>query len=71
MWVGGPLVYDSVQLVQNSAALNGTQRVLLDHVITEEECSDLRHLAHVRILYNSYEISLIRSYRVDLLKCQI
>uniref|UniRef100_A0A671YZ03 procollagen-proline 3-dioxygenase n=1 Tax=Sparus aurata TaxID=8175 RepID=A0A671YZ03_SPAAU len=43
---GGPLVYDSVQLVQNSAALNGTQRVLLDHVMSEEECSDLRHLAH-------------------------
>uniref|UniRef100_A0A8C9WUM9 procollagen-proline 3-dioxygenase n=1 Tax=Sander lucioperca TaxID=283035 RepID=A0A8C9WUM9_SANLU len=44
--VGGPLVYDSVQLVQNSAALNGTQRVLLDHVISEEECLDLRRLAH-------------------------
>uniref|UniRef100_A0A3Q3XN51 procollagen-proline 3-dioxygenase n=1 Tax=Mola mola TaxID=94237 RepID=A0A3Q3XN51_MOLML len=43
---GGPLLYERVQLVQNSAALNGTQRVLLDHVITEEECSDLRHLAH-------------------------
>lgn len=46
---GGPLVYDSVQLVQNSAALNGTQRVLLDHVISEQECSDLSHLAHVRV----------------------
>uniref|UniRef100_A0A672YZV9 procollagen-proline 3-dioxygenase n=1 Tax=Sphaeramia orbicularis TaxID=375764 RepID=A0A672YZV9_9TELE len=43
---GGPLVYDSVQLVQNSAALNGTQRVLLDSVISEDECSQLRHLAH-------------------------
>ncbi|XP_029906337.1 prolyl 3-hydroxylase 2 [Myripristis murdjan] len=43
---GGPLVYDSVQLVQNSAALNGTQRVLLDDVISEEECSELKHLAH-------------------------
>lgn len=43
-------MYDSVQLVQNSAALNGTQRVLLDRVISEEECSDLRHLAHVRTL---------------------
>lgn len=45
-------MYDSVQLVQNSAALNGTQRVLLDHVMSEEECSDLRHLAHVRTLHN-------------------
>uniref|UniRef100_A0AAQ4R8N2 procollagen-proline 3-dioxygenase n=1 Tax=Gasterosteus aculeatus aculeatus TaxID=481459 RepID=A0AAQ4R8N2_GASAC len=43
---GGPLVYEDVQLVQNSAALNGTQRVLLDRVISEEECSDLRRLAH-------------------------
>ncbi|XP_071764660.2 prolyl 3-hydroxylase 2 isoform X1 [Centroberyx gerrardi] len=43
---GGPLVYDSVQLVQNSAALNGTQRVLLDDVISETECSELKHLAH-------------------------
>lgn len=45
---GGPLLYDGVQLVQSSAALNGTQRVLLDQVITEEECSALKHLAHVR-----------------------
>lgn len=45
---GGPLLYDGVQLVQNSATLNGTQRVLLDQVITEEECSALKHLAHVR-----------------------
>uniref|UniRef100_A0A669CF40 procollagen-proline 3-dioxygenase n=1 Tax=Oreochromis niloticus TaxID=8128 RepID=A0A669CF40_ORENI len=43
---GGPLLYEGVQLVQNSAALNGTQRVLLDHVISEEECAELRQLAH-------------------------
>ncbi|XP_004570276.2 prolyl 3-hydroxylase 2 isoform X1 [Maylandia zebra] len=43
---GGPLLYEGVQLVQNSAALNGTQRVLLDHVLSEEECAELRQLAH-------------------------
>ncbi|XP_036377424.1 prolyl 3-hydroxylase 2 [Megalops cyprinoides] len=43
---GGPLLYDSVRLVQNSEALNGTQRVLLDDVISEDECSDLKNLAH-------------------------
>ncbi|CAL9696156.1 unnamed protein product [Knipowitschia caucasica] len=43
---GGPLVYDHVRLVKNSAALNGSQRVLLDGVISEEECSELRHLAN-------------------------
>ncbi|KAJ3598784.1 hypothetical protein NHX12_032748 [Muraenolepis orangiensis] len=42
---GGPLVYDGVQLVQNSVALNGTQRVLLDDVLNQEECSDLKQLA--------------------------
>ncbi|XP_012733338.2 prolyl 3-hydroxylase 2 [Fundulus heteroclitus] len=43
---GGPLLYDNVQLVQTSVALNGTQRVLLDNVISEEECAELRKLAH-------------------------
>ncbi|XP_051551270.1 prolyl 3-hydroxylase 2-like [Myxocyprinus asiaticus] len=43
---GGPLLYESVKLVQNSAALNGTQRVLFDDVITKDECSELKHLAH-------------------------
>uniref|UniRef100_A0A8C7FIJ1 procollagen-proline 3-dioxygenase n=1 Tax=Oncorhynchus kisutch TaxID=8019 RepID=A0A8C7FIJ1_ONCKI len=43
---GGPLVYDSVQLVQNSKALNGTQRVLLDDVISVDECAELTNLAH-------------------------
>ncbi|KAM6963057.1 prolyl 3-hydroxylase 2 [Aplochiton taeniatus] len=42
---GGPLVYDNIQLVQNSQALNGTQRVLLDNVISVEECDELRVLA--------------------------
>uniref|UniRef100_A0A8C7CRT1 procollagen-proline 3-dioxygenase n=1 Tax=Oncorhynchus kisutch TaxID=8019 RepID=A0A8C7CRT1_ONCKI len=44
--VGGPLVYDSVQLIQNSQALNGTQRVLLDDVMSVEECAELKNLAH-------------------------
>uniref|UniRef100_A0A673WQG0 procollagen-proline 3-dioxygenase n=1 Tax=Salmo trutta TaxID=8032 RepID=A0A673WQG0_SALTR len=43
---GGPLVYDSVRLVQNSKALNGTQRVLLDDVISVDECAELTNLAH-------------------------
>uniref|UniRef100_A0AAZ3QS31 procollagen-proline 3-dioxygenase n=1 Tax=Oncorhynchus tshawytscha TaxID=74940 RepID=A0AAZ3QS31_ONCTS len=42
--VGGPLVYDSVQLIQNSQALNGTQRVLLDDVMSVEECAELKNL---------------------------
>lgn len=41
-------MYGGIRLVQNSVALNGTQRVLFDDVITEEECSELMSLAHVR-----------------------
>lgn len=52
-------MYDSVQLVQNSAALNGTQRVLLDHVMSEEECEDLRQLADVRTLHNIKKIGIL------------
>ncbi|KAI5101570.1 prolyl 3-hydroxylase 2, partial [Silurus meridionalis] len=44
---GGSLLYDNIRLVQNSLDLNGTQRVLFDDVISEDECSELRHLAHV------------------------
>ncbi|MBN3295561.1 P3H2 hydroxylase, partial [Amia calva] len=41
---GGPLLYDEVQLVLNSSALNGSQRVLFDNIITEEECVELKTL---------------------------
>ncbi|XP_069830514.1 prolyl 3-hydroxylase 2 [Dendropsophus ebraccatus] len=43
---GGPLVYDGVTLVHTSDYLNGTQRVQLDDVITEEECKELRGVAN-------------------------
>lgn len=58
--VGGPLIYDSVQLVQNSVALNGSQRVLLDQVISEEECSELKNLAHVSAPHGSEKIETDR-----------
>ncbi|XP_056421407.1 prolyl 3-hydroxylase 2 isoform X1 [Hyla sarda] len=43
---GGPLVYDRVKLVHTSEYLNGTQRVQLDDVITEEECKELHGVAN-------------------------
>ncbi|XP_066565287.1 prolyl 3-hydroxylase 2 [Amia ocellicauda] len=43
---GGPLLYDEVQLVLNSSALNGSQRVLFDNIITEEECVELKSVAN-------------------------
>uniref|UniRef100_A0A8C1RF14 procollagen-proline 3-dioxygenase n=1 Tax=Cyprinus carpio TaxID=7962 RepID=A0A8C1RF14_CYPCA len=42
--IGGPLLYENVRLVQNSDTLNGNQRVLFDDVISEDECSELKHL---------------------------
>lgn len=44
---GGPLLYDHVKLIYNSTQLNGTQRVLLDDVLSEEECRELHRVATV------------------------
>ncbi|TRY96934.1 hypothetical protein DNTS_014282 [Danionella cerebrum] len=43
---GGSLLFENVRLTMNSLSLNGSQRVVLDDVISEEECAELRHLAH-------------------------
>ncbi|XP_060098737.1 prolyl 3-hydroxylase 2 [Heteronotia binoei] len=41
----GPLLYSDVKFVHNSEQLNGTQRVLLDNVISEKECRELHQIA--------------------------
>lgn len=66
IWAGGPLLYEGVQLVQNSAALNGTQRVLLDHVLSEEECAELRQLAHVRTVLQIVHLFLSQCVKLYL-----
>nr|XP_033813405.1 prolyl 3-hydroxylase 2 isoform X1 [Geotrypetes seraphini] len=43
---GGPLLYDSVEFVYNSEQLNGTQRVLLDNIVSEAECKELQKIAN-------------------------
>ncbi|XP_072264341.1 prolyl 3-hydroxylase 2 isoform X2 [Pyxicephalus adspersus] len=43
---GGSLLYDGVKLVHASVYLNGTQRVQLDNVISEEECQELQNVAN-------------------------
>ncbi|NXN38334.1 P3H2 hydroxylase, partial [Rhinoptilus africanus] len=43
---GGPLLYSDVKFVYNSQQLNGTQRVLLDNVISEEQCRELHRVAN-------------------------
>uniref|UniRef100_H0XVI5 procollagen-proline 3-dioxygenase n=1 Tax=Otolemur garnettii TaxID=30611 RepID=H0XVI5_OTOGA len=41
----GPLLYDNITFVYNSEQLNGTQRVLLDNVLSEEQCRELHSVA--------------------------
>ncbi|CAM5173876.1 unnamed protein product [Natator depressus] len=43
---GGSLLYSDVKFIYNSQQLNGTQRVLLDNVISEEECRELCRVAN-------------------------
>lgn len=45
---GGPLIYDNITFVYNSEQLNGTQRVLLDNVLSEDQCRELHSVANVR-----------------------
>ncbi|XP_066503478.1 prolyl 3-hydroxylase 2 [Hoplias malabaricus] len=47
---GGPLIYENVRVEQNSLDLNGSQRVVFDDVISEDECSELKLLAHTTTL---------------------
>ncbi|XP_064028431.1 prolyl 3-hydroxylase 1 isoform X2 [Pogoniulus pusillus] len=41
---GGPLVYKGASVTMNSKALNGSQRVVVDGVLSAEECQELRSL---------------------------
>ncbi|KAK1344041.1 hypothetical protein QTO34_014600 [Cnephaeus nilssonii] len=43
---GGPLIYENITFVYNSEQLNGTQRVLLDNVLSEDQCRELHSVAN-------------------------
>ncbi|XP_047440217.1 prolyl 3-hydroxylase 1 [Mugil cephalus] len=43
---GGALLYDNIQVTMMSKQLNGTQRVLLDGVISDDECRELHRLSN-------------------------
>ncbi|XP_059186030.1 prolyl 3-hydroxylase 1 [Centropristis striata] len=47
---GGPLLYDNIKVTMTSKQLNGSQRVLLDGVITGDECKELLHLSNAAAL---------------------
>ncbi|XP_063292779.1 prolyl 3-hydroxylase 1 [Pelobates fuscus] len=43
---GGPVLFDGISVAMNSKTLNGSQRVVTDGVISEEECRDLLRLSN-------------------------
>uniref|UniRef100_A0A3P8THY5 procollagen-proline 3-dioxygenase n=1 Tax=Amphiprion percula TaxID=161767 RepID=A0A3P8THY5_AMPPE len=43
---GGALPFDNIKVTMTSKQLNGSQRVLLDGVITDDECRELQRLAN-------------------------
>ncbi|KAM4651289.1 prolyl 3-hydroxylase 1 [Discoglossus pictus] len=47
---GGPVLFDEVSVSMNSKTLNGSQRVVTDGVISEEECRELLRLTNAAAL---------------------
>ncbi|KAM7423310.1 hypothetical protein PAMA_011053 [Pampus argenteus] len=47
---GGALKYDDIMVTMTSTQLNGSQRVLLDGVVTADECRELQHLSNAAAL---------------------
>lgn len=47
-FAGGPLLYEGIRLTMNSRVLNGSQRVVMDGVISDDECRELQRLTNVR-----------------------
>ncbi|XP_039094609.1 prolyl 3-hydroxylase 1 [Hyaena hyaena] len=43
---GGPLLYEGISLTMNSKVLNGSQRVVMDGVISDAECQELQRLTN-------------------------
>jgi len=44
---GGALLHDNIKVTMTANQLNGSQRVLLDGVISEDECRELHSLSNV------------------------
>ncbi|KAM9798704.1 prolyl 3-hydroxylase 1 isoform X2 [Syngnathus typhle] len=47
---GGSPIYDNIKVSMTSAQLNGSQRVLLDGVIADDECAELHRLSNAAAL---------------------
>ncbi|KAL1264986.1 hypothetical protein QQF64_003013 [Cirrhinus molitorella] len=49
------LPFDDITVSLTSTALNGSQRVVLDGVITSDECQDLRHLSSAAAIQDGFK----------------
>nr|XP_020444160.1 prolyl 3-hydroxylase 1-like [Monopterus albus] len=47
---GGAVLYDDIKVTMTSTQLNGSQRVLLDGVISDDECRELHRLSNAAAL---------------------
>ncbi|MBN3301323.1 P3H1 hydroxylase, partial [Amia calva] len=47
---GGNVLYDNIKVTMASKSLNGSQRVVLDDVITDDECRELHRLSNAAAL---------------------
>uniref|UniRef100_A0A8C7T8Y4 procollagen-proline 3-dioxygenase n=1 Tax=Oncorhynchus mykiss TaxID=8022 RepID=A0A8C7T8Y4_ONCMY len=47
---GGPLLFDDIKITMSSKQLNGSQRVLLDGFISNDECRELTRLSNAAAL---------------------
>lgn len=43
------MLYEGISLTMNSKVLNGSQRVVMDGVISEDECQELQRLTNVSV----------------------
>lgn len=58
---GGPLLYEGIRLAMNSKVLNGSQRVVMDGVLSNDECRELLRLTNVSAttLSPAYMLSIL------------
>ncbi|KAJ7999076.1 hypothetical protein DPEC_G00211660 [Dallia pectoralis] len=47
---GGPLLFDNIRITLTSKQMNGSQRVLLDEFMSEDECRELTSLSNAAVL---------------------
>lgn len=54
--IGGSVLFGDIVVAMTPRSLNGSQRVVLDGVITDDECRELHRLSNVRLYSNAREI---------------